>query len=184
MLFYSIFRFRDISERHNSTLPMATVQAGKGMRLFSPHQSLPTHTAENCSEYFRHQSSALCKQKEGTAIRYDHNLVILIQIHYPNPAMANPWWYKWKEWTIDPWSYLQASWSWRFDYPCFRARLAFGIGPKMTVFKNMAPVSMPWKFFLSVVFDSFISNCTLLGNCSLSSLNLTELSLGRDVRCK
>lgn len=133
-------------------------------------------TLQNCSEYFRHRSSALCKQKEGTVIRCDHNLVMLIQIHYPNPAVANPWWYKWKEWTTDPWSYLQASWSWRFDYPHFRARLAFGIAPKMTVFKNMAPVSMPLKiFFFSVILDSFILNCTLLDNCSLSPLNFNRV---------
>lgn len=115
----------------------------------SSHPIRPSpSTLQNCSEYFRHWSSALCKQKEGTTIRYDHSLVILIQIHYPNPAVAHPWWYNWKEWTTDPWSYVQASWTWRFGYPHLRARLAFGIAPKMTVFKNMAPVSMLWKIFL------------------------------------
>lgn len=149
--------------------------------LGSSHPISPCpSTLQNCSEYCRHQNSALCKQKE--AIRYDHNLIILIQIHYPNPAVANPWWYKWKGGTTDPWSYLQASWSWRFAYPRFRARLAFGIAPKITVFKNIARFYATEVFF-SVVFDYFILNCTLLENCSLSFLNFRELSLGRAVRC-
>lgn len=133
-------------------------------------------TLQNCSEYFRHRSSALCKQKEGTVIRCDHNLVMLIQIHYPNPAVANPWWYKWKEWTTDPWSYLQASWSWRFDYPHFRARLAFGIAPKNDSFQEYGSCFYAIEdFFFSVILDSFILNCTLLDNCSLSPLNFNRV---------
>lgn len=151
----------------------------------SPHFISPCpSTLQNCSEYFRCWRSTLCKQKDGTTIRYDHNLAILIQIQYSNPAVANPWWYKWKEWTTDPWSYLEASWSLRFDYPSFRARLAFGIAPKKAVFKNMASVSMPWKILFSVVFDSFILNCTLFDNCSFHPWILTELSPGKVMRCK
>lgn len=128
----------------------------------SPHSISPCpSTLQNCSEYFRCWRSTLCKQKDGTAIRYDHNLAILIQIHYSNPVVANPWWYKWKEWTTDPWSYLIISWSLRFDYPRLRARLAFGIAPKMAVFKNMASVSMPWKIFslLSLIHVSWTAPC-------------------------